>query len=227
MLATLLAVLAMGHQKPSPETYRILFLGNSHTAYNDLTTTTAALLQSSGAKVEFAMFTGGHLDDLEPRPDVRKSIDNGRWTHVVLQGAMISSSHKYEYSQAAGIALAQRAVRAGAKPLYFSEWPRRGWNESDYIYKHYEIIRKEAGGENVPICYAWDAARSFNPRVEFWSPDGNHSNSTGAYLAAATIAYWIAGPGANLNYVPRRMDKALAASLLRASRSTVATYKRL
>ncbi len=226
MLLALVSHLLIGQQKPLPATYKILFLGNSHTASNDLTGQVASLLRSNGSKVEFSMMTGAHLDDIEKQPKVRTAIDGGKWTHVVLQGAMISSSHKYEYSQAAGIALAARAKRAGAKALLFAEWPRKGWAESDYIFQHYEIIRKAAGGDVLPICYAWDEVLKTQPKLELWSTDGNHANMTGAYLAACTIAYWIAGPDSSLKHAPRRVDPQTAAALMQTARAAVVRRKK-
>ncbi len=222
MLAALALLSLVGLQKPQHATYKILFLGNSHTSYNDLTSQVASLLRSNGSSVEVSVVTGGHLDDIEPRADVRRSIDSGKWTHVVLQAAKISSSHKYEYSQASGIALAARAKRAGAKALLFAEWPRRGWDESDYIYKHYEVIQKAAGGDILPVCYAWDDAIKTYPKLEVWDVDGNHSNMTGAYLAACTIAYWIAGPDSSLRYVPRGVDPKTASALMTVAKAAVA-----
>jgi hypothetical protein len=171
--------------------------------------------------VEVSVLSGGHLDDIEPRADVRRAIDEGKWTHVVLQGTKISSSHKFEYSQAAGIALAARARRAGAKVLLFAEWPRKGWDESDYIFRHYQTIQESAGGEIVPVCYAWDEAFRAHPSVNLWAPDGNHSSLVGAYLAACTIAYWVAGTDSVLTFVPRGVDTKMAGAMRRSAMSTV------
>jgi hypothetical protein len=223
----LLAALAATALKQSTgPSYRILFLGNSHTQYNDLTGKVAGLLRSAGGRVEFAVVQGAHLDDLSRNPAVLGTIDKDKWTHVVLQGAMISSSHKYDYSQEPGIALAARAKKAGSKALLFAEWPRKGWDESDYIYKHYAIIQKAAGGEIVPVCYAWDAAMKASPKLEMWAGDGNHSNDTGAYLAACTIAYWIAGPDAKFKPITTEVDQKTNALLMKCAQDTVRTRKK-
>jgi len=227
LFAVALAMLWAGapiHGEQAP--HRIYFLGNSHTSSNDVPGLVRSLLVSGGFKVETEMATGGHLDDIEKNTGVKERIERGKWTHVVLQGAMISSSHKYEYSQAGGIALAARVKKAGAKALLFAEWPRKGWDESDYIYKHYGMIQKEAGGEILPVCFAWDAALKAQPKLELWASDGNHSNLAGAYLAACTIAYWIAGPESNLKFVPTGVDEKLAGTLKQTARATVASRKR-
>lgn len=202
--------------------YRVLFLGNSHTSTNDVPGMVRSLLASSGYKVSTEAMFGGHLDDLEARQDVRDKIDNGKWTHVVLQGAMISSSHKYEYPQDKVVALATRAKKAGAIPLYFAEWPRRDWDESDYIYSHYESSRKEAGGEVIPVCYAWDSVAL----PEMWSADGNHAALSGSFVAACTIAYWIGGGEASFTFAPSGLDVELAKKLRAAAYKTVVERKK-
>ena len=208
------------HQRDAPA-YSVYFLGNSHTAYHDVPGLVRSLLESGSYKATIESATGGHLDDIEPRRDVRERIAKGRFTHVVLQGASISSSHKYEYSLDKPIALAKRAVAAGAKPLMFAEWPRKGWDESGYIYKHYDTVRKEGGGEVMPVCYAWDAALKANPSLDLWDVDGNHSKLAGAYLAACTIAFWIAGHDSNLTFTPKGIESRTAKLLRDTARTTV------
>jgi hypothetical protein len=222
----LLAALVATALKQTGPAYRILFLGNSHTQYNDLIGKVATLLRSAGGSVEFKMIQGAHLEDLSRNPAVTDSIDKDKWTHVVLQGAMISSSHKYEYSQEPGIALAARAKRAGSKALLFAEWPRKGWDESDYIYKHYAIIQKAAGGDILPVCYAWDAAMKAKPGLDMWASDGNHSNDTGTYLAACTIAYWIAGPDAKFKPITTEVDGKTNSLLMKSAQDAVRARKK-
>jgi hypothetical protein len=206
---------------PQEKEFRILFLGNSHTSTNDVPAMVAGQLRSGGFATKTEMVFGAHLDDLEPMETVREKIDKGGWTHVVLQGAMISSSHKYEYSQEKVVSLAKRVVAAGAVPLYFAEWPRRGWDESDYIVQHYDASRREAGGEIVPVCYAWDSARKGDSGLDMWQADGNHAALSGSFLAACTIAYWIAGPGATLTFAPQGLEPGVASRLRQVANACV------
>ena len=221
-MLTLVLALFLGQSNPDAQTYRILFLGNSHTASNDLPGMVAGLLRSAGHTVETSFVFGGFLDDLEPRQDVRDTIDDGKLTHVVLQATKMSSSHKYEYTKEPGIALVNRAKKAGAKPLLFAEWPRRGWDEADYILGQYEAIRTKAGGEVVPVCRAWAEAVRADPSLDLWAPDGNHAKPLGTYLAACAIALAIGGNKAELAHVPRGVDPKLARGILEAVRRSLA-----
>lgn len=172
---------------------RILFLGNSHTGVNDFPSLVCSLLESGGLHCQKEVRLGGLLRDLADESSLDQ-IRTGKFDFVVLQGAEISSSHKYRYAQAGPIKLARTAATAGARPLLFAEWPRRGWDESDFILGVYREIQKaEKKAEIVPICRAWDLAGKRRPKLDLWSDDGNHADLAGSYLAAATMAYWIAG----------------------------------
>ena len=221
MLAALLFALVPG--TPVEASYRVLFLGNSHTTTNDVPGLVKSSLKSAGMECETKTIFGAHLDDLEDRADVIEALQQD-WTHVVFQGAMISSSHKYEYPQDKAIALAKRAK--DAKVLYFAEWPRKGWDESDYIYDHYAIIRKQAGGEIVPICHAWDAVLKSEPSLALWTADGNHAELPGSFLAANTIAYWIAGTDTRLTFVPANLDLGTGARLRQFAWQTVSEARK-
>ncbi|HWD41251.1 MAG TPA: hypothetical protein VG944_20575, partial [Fimbriimonas sp.] len=123
-----------------------------------------------------------------PRPDIEAEIKTGKWDAVVFQGASVSSSHKYRYSQEVPIRLAKVALSSGARALLFVEWPRRGWDESDFqmgVYK--EIQRGAPKSELVPICYVWDKVRALEQGRDLWLPDGNHAALEGSFLAACTI----------------------------------------
>ena len=112
----------------------ILFVGNSLTAGNDLPGMVKALLQSQGRdrQVSVQYHPAAHLNDVTANRNLVAQLTRGTWNVVVLQGASVSMSHKYTYPQDGGIALAKAAIRGGAKCLLYSEWSRRGENETEY-----------------------------------------------------------------------------------------------
>jgi hypothetical protein len=212
---------------------------------NDVPGMVKRILESGEAKVKVQIFVDGMLDDLAPRADVRDSIAKGRWTHIVLQGARLSSSHKYEYSKQPGIDLARLAAKSGAQPLLFAEHPRRGWDEAAWIYEQYGQIKKAVNGasvaqrskptpgtehtrlgcEIVPCPFAFAQVLKADPKLDLWMPDGNHANLAGSYLNALTIAYWIAGPEAKLSFVSKGVDATTARALDRAAREAVRQHR--
>ncbi|MEQ1821031.1 MAG: hypothetical protein ABL949_00815 [Fimbriimonadaceae bacterium] len=175
-------------------TTNILFVGNSHTVNNDVPGLVRNLLVSDGTPrtVRTDTMTTASLNDGAQNGAIVDAIKSKKYQIVVLQGASISSSHKYKYEQGGGIALAKLAVKAGARTLLYAEWPRRGWDESAYIMQHYELISQPSGAEIVSIPYVADRAIGLNMNI--WMGDGNHANLLGSYLAACTLYFWIAKP---------------------------------
>jgi hypothetical protein len=179
-----------------PKPLRILFVGNSHTQINDVPAILTHLLESDGTgrKVETYRFFSPFLNDAINDPAVKRAVLDPHWSIVVLQGAMVSSSHRINYPNDGAIGLAKLAHKAGSRALFFVEWPRRGWNESDYQTGIYRGISKSAAGsELVPVCYAWDSILKQKPDLDLWQPDGNHASPLGSFLASYVFYYYLAG----------------------------------
>lgn len=180
----------------SPQPLRLLFLGNSHTGVNDVPGLVKSLFESTGRKTEVTKRLGGLLNELYESTEHQTTVGTKGWTAVILQGAAISSSHKYTYSQRGALEFAKLAERGGARVILFAEWPRKGWDETDYILGIYRDIAKQSGAQIAPVCKAWDAVLAKQPNLPMWSKDGNHAAPLGSYLAALTLYYTIAGAGA-------------------------------
>lgn len=179
----------------STQVLTILFVGNSHTSYNDLPSMVRNLLVSGSqaAKVTTKASVGGLLNDQAKSANLKAEIKSGKYDVIVLQGALVSSSHKYKYSQEGGIELAKLAMKSKARTLLFAEWPRRGWDEAQLQMKVYEEIARPSGVEIVPIPYVFRNAINADSKIDFWQQDGNHASVAGTYLASLTLYYWISG----------------------------------
>lgn len=171
----------------------ILFIGNSHTQYNDVPGMVAELLrpESGWHGVQIHLVGVALLNDAAESAQFNKILSSGQLTHAVLQGATVSSSHKYTYPQDGGIAVAKRLRDLGVQVFLVSEWPRRGWDETAYIEDVYKGMAKATGSTVVPVGRVWDAVRKDRQGVDLWQGDGNHASPQGSYLSARTIARWL------------------------------------
>ncbi len=198
----------------------ILFVGNSHTATHDIPATVASLLNSSPVYQVTTQFVGSEfLRVALQNSSVIDAITEGSWDIVILQGQEISRSHTVDYSRFEAIELAQLVAESGARPLFFSEWSRREIDETAYIENIYAGIAAMADAEVIPVGRSWDRYLKSEPGALLWADDGNHSSAEGAFLAAATIASFIAGPDAKLATAADREP------LLEAARLTVIEYR--
>jgi len=207
------------------QSLRILFIGNSHTEVNDLPTMVASLLQSdgSGRRVETQRYFEAFLTDAVNDPAACTAAADPKWDVVVLQGAMASSSHKYKYDNTNCATIGNMARKAGSRVLYFVEWPRRGWDESEFQMNVYRPIRNAVpGSELVPVCYAWDAILKKSPNLDLWNVDGNHASPLGTYLAANVFYYYLAGMSRNPSWSLAGIDSRTNTMAHSAARDAIA-----
>lgn len=174
-----------------PKHVRVLFLGNSLTATNDLPATVAAFARTgSRIRVETRMVAPGgvNLEDHWTLTGAREALEDGPWDVVVLQ----QGPSALQESQVNLREWAQRwadEIRAhGAKPALLTVWP-----ESYRQYALRDVIRSYGGAAYAahaavfPAGVAWQNAWKRNPRLPLYGPDGFHPSMLGTYLAGAVV----------------------------------------
>ncbi len=204
----------------------LLFMGNSHMLVNDVPALVTALVRAAvpGRSVAYAVAPGSML--LDERLNHRPSTDllgSQRWSAVILQAQRYSSSGTVTYSTDEAEELVRRSRLAGAMPVMFPEWPRRGIDESARIFGlHLQIARTEPACV-PPIPQAFDIARAQDPTLDLHAADGNHSSPSGALLAALLIATTITGqlPAAAHDLTGVGVDPATQARLRTAATEAI------
>lgn len=198
----------------------LLFMGNSHTIYNDVPGSVAALLRATRpGKVVTAVtapasqFLEAHWQDATTLGLLRQRP----WSAVVLQAQKYSASGTVEYPTVQAENLAREVRRLGAVPMLFPEWPRLGIAETQRIYDVHVSIAQRQPACVAPIGQAWDIAMR-SPALVLHDADGNHANSNGSFLAALVIYASLTGlPPADLPSLDGRGVDAATQALLRAA----------
>ena len=207
----------------------LLFMGNSHTSNHDVPGMVAAMVRAArpGRSV-FATEAPGWMFLEERSRDAAslELLDRRRWSYVVLQAQKYSTSGAFFYPIDGAVVLAQRARAGGAVPVMFPEWPLRGVDETQRIYDLHVSIAQVAPACVAPVGQAWDLALARFPAMVLYDPDGNHSASAGAFLAALVLASTISGaapdtlpfiPGVNVEADDQARLRAAAADAVRAT----------
>ena len=174
----------------------VLMMGNSHTSFNSLPAMVAAMVQAAtpgktAVSVEAPgwMFLDERLGDAASLQLIRSR----RWSVVVLQAQKYSTSGQFEYSTAEANALIRLAREAGALPVMFPEWPRRGVAETQRIYDLHATIASKTPACVAPVGQAWDLAQARHPGLALHAGDGNHAVPAGSFLTVLVIASAIIG----------------------------------
>lgn len=172
--------------------YRILFIGNSHTYFNDLPLVTARLFEAlhPGTQMVPVMIAhpGRLLEEHRWEPEVRFNVLHGHYDWVVLQQAAHPFPGLTSLLEDGG-AIAEQARQAGAEPIAYMTWSELRYPEKQATMTHAYLEFGKAHQLRVcPVGAVWDAIRTQNPEIKLYDDDGEHASNTGSFLAACTFA---------------------------------------
>ena len=167
----------------------ILFIGNSHTYFNDLPAIVARMMKDDGYEGRVTMIAHGgwYLKQHVNEPDVPFNIRYGQYDYVVLQ----EHSHPFdciEDYQEAAATLVRWIREAGSTPVIYGTWSRKA-EESEQ--ERMNQVNRELV-ETLGAVYAgvgeswWNHMRAF-PNVEMYASDGAHASPAGSEYAAKII----------------------------------------
>lgn len=210
MRILLFLTLMCASQNAFCKTYRVLFIGNSYTAVNNL----PQLLQQVGASVGDTFLTDantpggytfqGHSTDAT----TLGKIAIGNWDYIVLQ----------EQSQRPAFSDAQVAVEvfpyarildsmihaqnSCAQTLFYMTWGRKNGDASNcavfppictylgmdsLLRLRYELLADTNDAVLSPVGAVWRHLRSNNPLIELYQADESHPTLSGSYAAALSF----------------------------------------
>lgn len=168
---------------------RILFIGNSHTYYNNLPNMVARRFRNSGYDCEVTMIAHGgwFLDQHVQEPDVRFNILYGNYDYVVLQehAHPFGPTERFYFA----VSVLNKWIRqAGAVPVIYMIWAKKDEEAAQEIMTTaHRGIAEEIGALLAPVGeYWWDYMRSY-PEIEMYAEDGAHASEHGSDFAAKHI----------------------------------------
>lgn len=207
----------------------LLFMGNSHTLFNDVPAQVAAMVRAArpNREVRHDVAPGSMFLDERLRDGASQNLLRSQnWSAVVLQAQLYSSSGNFTYPTDAAEEWVRRARAASAMPVMFPEWPRQGIDETARIYELHLSIARATPACVPPIPQSFDIARVRHPQLVLHASDGNHSSPAGALLAAMVIAATITGASpATMPTLPQvPVDAATQALLRGAAEEAVTRY---
>lgn len=172
---------------------QILFIGNSHTYYNDMPTMVARRAEDDGYDCRIAMIAHGgwHLSQHIREPEVRFNIRYGKYDYVVLQEYSHPFVPEEEYFESVRT-LVPWIREAGSRPVLFLTWARKNEPEKqEEMTKAAEKMSEETGAILAPVGREWWRYRKSWPDLELYQSDGAHATRAGSDFAAKMIWYVI------------------------------------
>lgn len=169
----------------------ILFVGNSHTYYNDMPQLLKTMAEDDGYDCSVTMLAhpGWFLAQHAAEPEARFNILYGKYDYVVLQ----EHAHPFgpeEKFYAAAAALNGMIRHAGSIPVIYECWARKAEPE---IQKHmneaHRKVADEIGALLAPVGEYWWGYQRDWPELEMYAADGEHASLAGSEFAAKHI--WV------------------------------------
>lgn len=173
------------------KTLNLLFIGNSHTYYNDMPLLVKRRAEDEGYSCHVTMLAhpGWFLEQHANDPEARFNILHGGYDYVILQ------EHAHPFGPEEGFLTAARSLNAwireaGAVPVIYETWAKR---DEPHIQSHMNEVHKrvaaEIGALLAPVGEDWWAYKKSWPDLELYDEDGAHASHAGSDFAAKLI--WV------------------------------------
>ncbi len=169
---------------------RVLFIGNSFTARNDLPGLLARLAASRGHQLQHDLISAGgaSLRAHWNKGAALEAIRQHRHDCVVLQEqSTLPVRNPVRFHE--NVRLYIEPIReSGATPALYLTWARKNAPASQKaLTDAYTGIAKESGAVLVPVGVAWEAYRKHYDTPELHDKDQSHPSAAGTYLAACVF----------------------------------------
>ena len=174
------------------DTLRVLFIGNSYTYVNALPWLTQRLAASASEAPPMVVAMrapgGATLEQHWNEGTARRMIEQGGWTHVVLQEQSLrplrDRDKLFTFARLFDAAIKQ----AGAKTVFYVTWARQNRPETQAgLTEAFLDLAEELDAAVAPVGVAWKRALGEQPKLALHFRDGSHPNPTGTYLAACVF----------------------------------------
>jgi hypothetical protein len=178
---------------------RVLFIGNSLTAANNLPGMIEAVTAQAGLKGRITCravaIPNFGLQEHWDRGEALRAIKNGtHWTHVVLQQGPTSMPDSRLLLREFAKKFAFEITASGAKVVIYSPWtPRDRLEFMNAVLESHRLAAEGVGGMLVPVGEGWRAAWRVDPSLALYGPDDFHPSPAGSYVAALMFFQKLSG----------------------------------
>lgn len=172
-------------------TTRILFVGNSFTARNNLPDLLAQMVDAGGkGPLEWKLVSAGgaSLRQHINKGEVAALLEGERWDSVVLQEQSTLPAKNPMRMADSVRDLDELITRAGARTTLYMTWARADAPDTqEAITRAYADAGRPMDATVVPAGRAWQFCLAEAPQIVLHDKDKSHPTLSGSYLAACTF----------------------------------------
>ena len=169
---------------------RVLFIGNSHTYFNDMPHLFAEKYhECTGCHAEVTMlaYSGCTLEwHMEELFSVRFNLLYGHYDYCIIQQA----AHPFPGKETT-VEFAKKIIdicrTAGTQPVLFMTWAEKAYPENQQkMIDCYTELAEETGSLLAPVGLIWQTLLS-DPEIDLFYSDGEHASVIGDYFIALVM----------------------------------------
>jgi len=168
---------------------RTLFIGNSHTYFNDMPKLFRDICAANGVDMQVTMLTKGGmgLDYHADNEQTRFNILFGNYDFVVLQH-VAHPMGEYEVMEQAADKIMEWVKESGAKACYYMTWTEEN-NEAfqPEMSARYRKLAEKHGCLLAPVGEKWWEQIHKDPSTDLYYKDRKHASPAGSELVARVI----------------------------------------
>ena len=176
---------------------RVLFIGNSHTYFNDMPELFARFVErTTGEHPDVTMLAFSSRDLEWHRREyfsLRFNLLYGKYDYCVIQQA----AHPYPpvaSTMRFGEEIIDLCHRCGAVPVVYMTWAEKCFPEHQQIMiDTCETLAREHKALLAPVGSVWRNVREKHPDIELYYKDGEHAGPYGDFLIAAVLCALLTG----------------------------------
>ena len=168
---------------------KTLFIGNSHTYYNDMPALFKCICEENGIEMDIYMLahSGKGLDFHLEEPEVRFNILYGSYDYIVLQH-LAHPFNTEEQMISSAVGLKKLIGLTKSKIVVFMTWEtKENENLQPVMTAAYYRMGRQIDALVAPVGDAWWKLMHSCPDFELYDEDGQHASLIGSKLAAYTI----------------------------------------
>lgn len=167
---------------------RVLFIGNSHTYFNDMPYIFKKICEENGIDTEVTMLARGYkgLDYHCKEPQTRFNILYGNYNYVILQH--LQSGFDKDILLSSAEELKKYIDTVKAVPVLYMPWTLKSERDKqEYMTSGYFEAGEKLGIQVAPVGVVWWKYFDKFPAEHLYFTDDKHPSELGSALAAITI----------------------------------------
>lgn len=167
---------------------KVLFIGNSHTYFNDMPYIFKLICQENNIDVDVTMLAHGYkgLDFHKKEPEIRFNILYGGYDYIVLQDLQGGFDEKSLNSSVD--AIKTYIDKTDSKLVLYMPWTIKSEREKQQqMADAYINLAKRLSVLVAPVGLVWWEFKDIYPEIELYFKDDKHASQIGSTLVAYTI----------------------------------------